>query len=72
MPKLRHAAPKYRHHKPSGQAVVNLDGVDHYLDPWKSKASNAGYDCLTGERLANGRRSPTSISDAAVLELANL
>ena len=26
--------PSYRLHKPSGQAVVTLDGRDHYLGPW--------------------------------------
>ncbi len=49
MPKLLHVAPKYSHHKASGQAVVKLNGVDHYLGPWKSKASIAEYDRLTGE-----------------------
>jgi hypothetical protein len=31
MPKLVNSSPKYRHHRPSGQAVVTLNGVDHYL-----------------------------------------
>ena len=39
MPKLLNVAPKYCHHKASGQAVVTLNSVDHYLGPWKSKAS---------------------------------
>ena len=56
MPKLLHSAPKYRHHKPSGQAVVTLAGVDHYLGPWRSKASELEYDRLIGEWLADGRR----------------
>ncbi len=33
MPKLLQVAPKYRIHRPSGQAVVTLNGVDGYLSP---------------------------------------
>ena len=51
MPKLLHTSPSYRHHKPSGQAVVTLNGLDHYLGPWKSKASKAEYDRLIREWL---------------------
>ena len=56
--KLR--VPSYRHHKPSGQAVVTLDGRDFYLGPWNSTASKAEYDRLIGEWIANGRRLPES------------
>ena len=38
MPKLVHATPKYRRHKASGNAVVTLDGQDHYLGRYGSKA----------------------------------
>ena len=31
MPRLTNAAPKYRKHRASGQAVVTLNGKDHYL-----------------------------------------
>ena len=41
--------PSYRPHKPSGRAVVTLDGKDYYLCPWKSKASKAEYDRLIAE-----------------------
>jgi integrase len=72
MPKLFHSSPKYRHHKPSSQAVVTLAGVDHYLGLWRSKASKLEYDRLIGEWLANGRRLPTAQSDLTVSELVNL
>jgi hypothetical protein len=55
MPKLNHRLPSYRKHKPSGQAVVTLDGKDHYLGPHGSKASLQEYDRLVGEWQANGR-----------------
>jgi hypothetical protein len=31
--------PKYRHHKPSGQAIVTLGGHDHYLGNWHTPES---------------------------------
>jgi len=57
MPRLTESKPKYRHHKATGQAVVTIAGKDHYLGPWRSKASRREYDRLTGEWLAAGRPS---------------
>lgn len=68
MPRLVHENPAYRHHKQSGNAVVTLDGRDHYLGPWKSKESREKYDRLISEWLANGRRLPAD--GMAVVELA--
>jgi hypothetical protein len=45
MPKLIGTVPRYRKHKPSGQAVVTLSGQDFYLGPHGTKASHAAYDC---------------------------
>ena len=50
--------PTYRHHKPSGQAVVTLDGRDHYLGKHGTEASKQEYDRLIAEWLASGRRTP--------------
>src|SRR3954471_9492730 len=55
MPRLVVATPKYRKHKPSGQAVVTIAGKDCYLGPHGTKASNVEYDRLVGEWLAAGR-----------------
>jgi hypothetical protein len=55
MPTLRHSVPKYRKHRASGRAVVTIAGKDHYLGPWKSKASKIEYGRLIGEWLAAGR-----------------
>ena len=52
--------PKYRKHKPSGQAVVTISGRDFYLGPHNSKASITEYDRLIAEWLAAGRRIPQS------------
>lgn len=57
MPKVsRDYVPKYRLHRPSGQARVTIDGQDYYLGPWKSRASLAEYDRLISEWIAGGRR----------------
>jgi integrase len=45
--------PTYRHHKPSGQAVVTLGGRDVYLGKFNSASSRAEYNRLIGEWLAN-------------------
>jgi len=54
MPKITAAVPKYCHHKASGQAVVTICSKDHYLGPWKSKASQIEYDRLVTEWIAAG------------------
>ena len=55
MPRLVHTVPKYRRHRGSNQAVVTLNGRDHYLGPHGTKASRVEYDRLIGEWLAAGR-----------------
>ena len=41
--------PSYRHHKPSGQAVVTLSGKDHYLGQHGSPGIHQAYDRLVAE-----------------------
>jgi integrase len=64
MPGLKHKLPALRHHKPSGRAVVTLNGRDHYCGSWNSPESRAEYDRLIAEWLAAGRGSPKSTPDA--------
>lgn len=62
--------PKYRLHRPSGQAVVTLDGRDFYLGPHGSDTSRAEFDRLVGEWLANHRRLPSAqAADLSIHEL---
>jgi integrase len=61
MPRLNRP-PKYRKHKASGQAVVTLGGVDHYLGPHGTKASRREYDRLIGEWLISGGVTATAES----------
>ncbi len=66
--------PSYRHHKPSGQAVVTLDGRDVYLGRYGTPHSRAEFDRLLAEWLSNGRRFPAPASahgtDLSVNELS--
>lgn len=62
--------PSYRRHKPSGQAVVTINGKDVYLGKWNTAASRAEYDRLVGEWLAGGRHLPSPESDRTVAEVA--
>lgn len=48
--------PSYRLHKASGQAVVTLNGKDHYLGKHGSVASRREYDRLITIWIAGGRR----------------
>src|SRR5690349_8908522 len=68
MPK-KSSVPAYRRHRASGQAVVTLNGVDHYLGRWESPESKAEYDRLIAEWLAGGRRLPRTADRMLVKEL---
>jgi integrase len=48
--------PAYRLHRPSGQAVVTLNGHDHYLGKHGTTESRAAYDHLIARWLADGKR----------------
>jgi integrase len=50
--------PSYCRHKATGQAVVRIDGKDHYLGKHDTPESRAEYERLVGEWLANGRALP--------------
>lgn len=58
-------SPSYRLHKPSGQAVVTLDGRDMYLGQFNSPESRTKYHRIVGEWESNGRQLPKEISQAA-------
>jgi integrase len=70
MPKLApDALPKYRLHRRSGQAVVTLNGRDHYLGPHGTAASRREYDRLLVEWVAGGRLPLAQSSDLTIVEL---
>ena len=55
MPKLVTSIPKYRKHRASGQAMVTINGKDHYLGPHGTKASKLEYDRLINQWIASSR-----------------
>ncbi len=63
MRRRRQRIPKYRHHKPTDQAVVTLNGRDLYLGAHGSEISKVEYDRIVAEWLANGRRLPAEAED---------
>ena len=52
----RKGIPSYCLHRPSGKAVVRVDGRDHYLGPYDSPESRSEYDRVIAEWLARGRQ----------------
>ena len=56
MPRLSQSIPRYGKHKASGQTMINVHGVDHYLGPHGTAASRTQFDRLIAKYLANGRR----------------
>ncbi len=49
MPRTKRGAPPtYRLYKRTGQAVVTLDGIDHYLGPFGTRESTQKYNRLVG------------------------
>ena len=71
MPRLVNISPSYRRHRPSGRALVCIDGQRIYLGKWNTGESRKRYHQLIAEWLANGRRLPTneSTADPTVAEL---
>ena len=67
--------PELRKHKPSGQAVVTLNGKDVYLGKWPSNQKKPpaevqdAYDRLIGEWLQTGRQLPSPSSSLSLNEL---
>jgi len=61
--------PTYRKHRASGQAIVTLNGTDHYLGPQDTASSRKEYDRLISEWIANGRSPLAAKSDLLIVEL---
>ena len=62
--------PSYSRHKPTGQAVVTINGSDAYIGSWNTAANKAEYDRLIDEFLANGRQLSRD-ADSTVVEVIN-
>jgi integrase len=64
--------PGYRLHKPSGQAVVTLNGQDHYLGKFETQASRDAYNQLIVTWLSHGRSLPLEEQRANVVCVAHV
>ena len=64
MPAKLRKTPAYRLHKPSGQAVVRLDGKDHYLGRHGTEASHETYRRLIAAWLTASRATARSTCPA--------
>lgn len=62
--------PSLRHHRPSGRAVVTLDGRDYYLGRYGSQESKAEYQRFLAEFLSGGLKAGSVAPDLTVNELA--
>ena len=69
MPRVSCQVPRYRKHKPTGQGVVTLEGRDIYLGVYGTAKSQAEYQRVIAEWLANGRRLPVDSTGLLVGEL---
>src|SRR5262245_41021454 len=65
MPAKQRRIPSYRLHKPTGQAVVRLDGHVHYLGKYRTEASQEAYRRLIAEWLVTQHAPPTKASAQA-------
>src|SRR4051812_13654080 len=60
MPAKPRKIPSYRLHKPTGQAVVRIDGHDHYLGRHGTEASHQAYRRTIAEWLALAAAPPAT------------
>ena len=65
----RDRVPSYRHHKPTGQAFVELNGKRHYLGKFGTPGSRAEYKRMVAEWETRGRRPLVEPFDLTVVEL---
>lgn len=59
MPRKPNSLPAYCLHRASGQAIVRINGRDHYLGTYDTTSSRAEYDRVVAEWLVSGRQSAT-------------
>lgn len=66
---MKRRIPSLRHHRPSGRAVVTLNGRDHYCGAFGSPEAKAEYDRLVAQWLAGGRTAMAAGSGLSMAEL---
>ena len=58
----RNKVPKYSHHKPTGQARVQIDGKTIYLGVFDSPESHVRYEKLVAARQKDATKKPEAES----------
>ncbi len=61
--------PKFRYHKATGQAYVEVDGRRIYLGLYERPQTELAYHELIHEWIANGRRMPVQSEEITVVEI---
>src|SRR4051812_11343434 len=69
---MKKRTPSYCHHKATAQAVVRIDGRDHYLGKFGSSESHAEYNRLIAEWYANANVLPCAATADSTLSVAEL
>lgn len=69
MPTTQVRIPKLCKHKATGQAVVRLNGRDHYLGQFGTASATSAYERMIAEWLAHGRRLPNASPGPTMNEL---
>jgi hypothetical protein len=79
MPPVSFSLPKYRHHKGSGQAFVQIKGKRHYLGTYGSPKSKEAYSRFVAELAVNpvaepspAQRSPAQPAKPAAITVVEL
>src|SRR4051794_35078208 len=70
MPAKPRKIPSYRLHKPTGQAVVRLDGRDHYLGKYGTPQSQEAYHRKVAEWVTAGVLAPPGENRGVALDLS--
>lgn len=63
--------PSYRHHNPSNQGFLEIDGKRHYLGRYDLPETKRAYHRLIAEWIAGGYRLPVPTDEITVLEVAD-
>ena len=71
MPRLVNRPPKYRHHKASGQAIVTIEGRDHYLGLYGSPESHEKYQRLVAQWTERQKDSVCHVTSSSI-DVSNL
>lgn len=71
MARKKSSVPAYRHHKPTGQAYMFVNGERRYLGRFDSPVSKATYRRLLAELASNNGRLRVAVDELRIVELCD-